>query len=257
MRSTYSKVIIILMLVILLPSCHRKAIRQEDATNRHNLIIVPFKAPPVAIMSWGAGTFILGGAVGASMVDAATRGGRERIVDTLNSNAGPWEPSNVVAQECLDLIKNRAFSQIENISIVEAREMPGLESIHTKGSKVFTAEPQIYAFGSPWMQSGNRMLKGKSHIQYQKEYPQSNADWALEVFSTYIHIRKLNKISFNVFLKLVDTTSGNKVALDYSYDEFSISLERDISNFKLFEDEFRSAARQLCSKVLSKMGFRY
>ena len=76
------------------------------------------------------------------------------------------------------------------------------------------------------------MLKGsKSHIQYKKEYPQSSADWALEVFSTYIHIRNLKKISFNVFLKLVKTTSGNKVALDYSYDDFSISLEKDISNY--------------------------
>ena len=255
MKSTCFKIIIILMLVILISGCYRKAIRQEEAKNRHTLIIVPFKAPPVAIMSWGAGTVILAGVAGAAVVDGATKEGREKTVDTLNRTSGQWEPSGVLAQECLDLIKKGTTFQIENISMVESRIMPGLESLQTKDSKVFTAESQIYGFGSPWMQAGGRMLRGsKSHIQYKQEYPQSNADWALEVFSTYIHMRKLQKIEFNVGLKLVDTSSGEKIAFKDTYDTFAISLSKDISNFKLFEDEFRSAARQICSRVLSKMG---
>jgi len=255
MKSTYFKVIIILMLVISISGCYRKAIRQEEVKNRHNLIIVPFKAPPVAIMSYGGGTVILFGVAGAAAVDGATKEGREKIVDILNRNSGQWEPSDVLAQECLGLIKNGTTFQIENISIVESRIMPGLESLQTKDSKVFTAESQIYGFGSPWMQAGGRMLRGsKSHIQYKEEYPQSSADWALEVFSSYIYIRKMKKIEFNVGLKLVETSSRKKISFKDTYDTFAISLSKDISNFKLFEDEFRSAARQMCSVVLSKMG---
>jgi len=189
------------------------------------------------------------------MMDGATKVKRGGIVDLLNEIRGQWEPNIILAEKCSDLIKKNTNLQIENVSIIESRLMPGVENVQTIDSKVFTAEPQIYGFGSPWMQSGNRMLrKSKSHIQYKQEYPQGNADWALEVFSTYIHIRKMKKIEFNVFLKLVDTSSGEKVALEFAYDNFSISLGKDVSNFKLFEEEFRSAARQLSSKLLRGMG---
>jgi hypothetical protein len=163
----------------------------------------------------------------------------------------------VIAQECSDLIKNRTPFQIRNISMAEPREMPGLENKKQGGSKIFTAESQIYAFGSPWGNAGNRMMQDSNYLQYGKEYPQSNSDWALEVFSQYIWIMKMKELSFNVILKLVETNSGKKIALDYSYDNFAIFLGKDISNFKSFEDEFRNAANILCSKTLRKMGLIY
>ena len=256
MKSTSQKVIVILMLCVLICGCsYKKVIRQEETKIKHNIIIIPFKAPPVAILGGGWGAYIVGGVVGIAVVDAATKEGREKIVDTLNNISGQWEPSGVFAEECSDLIKKNTNLRIENISTVESRLMPGVENVQTIHSKVFTAESQIYGFGSPWMQAGGRMFRGsKSHIQYKNEYSQSSADWALEVFSTYIHMRKMKKIEFNAFLKLVETSSGKKIALDFTYDTFALSLSKDISNFKLFEDEFRSASRQICSSLLGKMG---
>lgn len=255
MKPTYYKIIMVLTLCLLTIGCYKKVIRQEEVKIKHNIIMVPFKAPPVAIIGYGAETVLLGGVVGAAMMDGATKVKREKIVDILNDIRGQWEPNIVLAEECSDLIKKNTNLQIENISIVESRLMPGVENVQTIDSKVFTAESQIYGFGSPWMQSASRMVrKSKTHIQYKLEYPQSNADWALEVFSAYIHISKMKKIEFNLYLKLVDTSSGEKVALDFAYDNFSISLGKDVSDFRLFEEEFRSAARQLCSKLLRRMG---
>ena len=255
MKSTSQKGIVILLLSVLILSCTPKmVIRQEEIKNKHNIMVVPFKPPPIAIIGWGAGTFLLGGAVGAALVDAATKEGREKAVDTLNKNSGQWEPTRVIAQDCLDLIKKDTPFQIENIFIVETRVMPGLENVQTKESKVFTAESTLHAFGSPWDRAGNKMFENSNYLQYKKEYPESSADWALEVFSTYMGMRKMEKMEFNVFLKLVETSSGEKIALDYTFDTFTISLAKDISDFKTFEDEFRNASRELCSKLLSKMG---
>jgi hypothetical protein len=255
MKSPCYKVIVILVLGTLIFGCSPKmAIRQEDIKTKHNILLVPFKAPPVAITGFGAGTVILGGIVGAALVDAGTKEGREKVVDTLNKSSGQWEPIRVIAEECLDLIKKDTPFQIESISIVETRVMPGLENVQTKESKVFTAESIIHAAGSPWMRAGNKMLKNSNYLQYRKEYPESSAGWALEVFSTNMVMWKMKKMEFNVFLKLVEISSGEKIALDYTYDTFGMSLPKDVQNFRLFEDEFRSAARQLCGRVLGKMG---
>ncbi len=252
MKPTCFKVIIILILVILISGC-TKAIRLEEAKNRHNLIIVPFKASPVQIRSWGAGTVLLGGVVGAALVDGATKEGREKVVNTLNEISGQWDPSVVIAQECLSLINKYSTLQIEKVTIVDAREMPGTETMRLKEPKIFTSTSVHGLKG--WTDAGSRFIrKSKSPIQYRQDYPQSGADFALEVFSSMIHIIKMKKIQFNVILKLVDTSSSEKIALNWEYATFPISLGKDLSDFKTFEDEFRNASRELCSKTLNKIG---
>jgi hypothetical protein len=243
------------MLTLLISGCsYKKVVRQEEVKNKHNIIIVPFKAPPVAIMGGGLGSFILGGYVGVALVDAATKEGRTKVVDRLNEISDQWNPSVVIAQECQTLIKGSTVLQIENVTIVDSRELPGTEDLRSKEPKLFTTQTP-FGLGGGWMRAGSRWVReSKSPIKYRQDYPESTADWSLEVFSTYITLAKMKKIEFNVILKLVDTSSGEKIALDGTYDTFEISLAKDISNFKTLEEEFRNASRQLCSKVLSKMG---
>lgn len=244
-----------LLLGVMMVSCSQKmVVPQPSIGTSHSILVIPFKAPPAAIMSGGTTAgFVLGGFAGYGLVHASTKEEREKIADTLNTQSGRWEPILVIAQECSDLIRTSTHLRVENISIAEPRPMPGLDA-QAKDAKRFTAESQVYAAGSPWSRAGNQMLGNSDYVSYRKEYPQASADWALEVFSTYMWVTGMDKISFNVYLKVVDMSSGQKVALDYAYDEFGISLGKDISRFELFEGEFRGGARQLCAKIVSNMG---
>jgi hypothetical protein len=134
MKSTCYKIAVILVLGTLIFGCSPKmAIRRDNINTKHNILLVPFKAPPVAITGAGLGSFILAGYVGVALVDAATKEGREKVVDTLNENAGQWEPTRVIAEECSDLIKKDTPFQIESISIVDTREMPVSGDVRKRG----------------------------------------------------------------------------------------------------------------------------
>jgi hypothetical protein len=253
MRSTYFKFIVILTVSLLIPGCYFKSVPKEEGRVTHNLLIVPFKAPPIHFRSWGSGTVLMGGVIGTAVVDETTKGGREKVVNMLNEAAGQWDPSVVVAQECLSLINGYSALQIEKVAIVDARDMPGTETKRLKEPRLFTSTP--VSGGGEWTMEGARFIKkSKSLIQYSQEYPQSGADLALELFPCHIHIIRMKKIELMFISKLVDTSSGKKIALSAHDDSFPISLEKDLSNFKGFEDEFRNASRELCSKTLKKMG---
>lgn len=253
MRSTYFKFIVILTVGLLISGCYFKSVPKEEGRATHNLLIVPFKASPIKIRDWGSGTVLVGGAIGTAIVDETTKEGREKVVNMLNEVAGQWDPSVVVAQECLNLINGYKALRIEKVTIVDAREMPGTEAMRLREPRRFTPAP--VSGGGDWTMEGARFIKkSKSLIQYGQEYPQSGADLALELFPTYIHIIRMKKIQLMVIAKLVDTSSGKKIALSAHDGNFPISLDKDLSNFRRFEDEFRNASRELCRETLKKMG---
>ena len=253
MRSTHFKFIVILTVGLLISGCYFKSVPKEEARVTHNLLIVPFKASPIQFRSWGSGTYLLVGLIGTTIVDETTKQGREKVVNLLNEAAGQWDPSVVVAQECLSLINGYSALRIEKVTIVDAREMPGEETMRLKEPRLFSSTPTSGA--REWLGAGARFIKkSKSLIQYSQEYPQSGADLALELFICYIDIVKMNKIELGVIAKLVDTSSGKKIALSVHDGSFPISLGKDLSNFKRFEDEFRNGSRESCRQALRKMG---
>ncbi len=259
MRPHSSKVIAILLLCTLIPGCYLRSVPKEELRTKHNIMIVPFRAPPVAVIGHGTGAVLLGGVVGTAVMESTTKAKREQIADELNEIRGQWEANIVLAEECSDLIKKSTNLQVENIFIVESRAMPGFENEGAMGSKIFTAEPLVYGLGSPsmqlWMRSAAQMQRNsRSHIQYKQEYAQIGADWALEVFTSYIQILRMKTIKIQLYLKLVETSSGKRVAVYTAADKFPVFVGQDFLNFKLFEEEYRSAARQLCTRLLGKMG---
>ena len=115
MKITRHKVILILLLSTLIFGCsYTKAIRQEEAKNKHNIIIVPFKAAPIKIHPYdiAAAIFPL---FGSTIVHEMTKGERETIADTLNKTHGQWNPSVIIARECSNLIKGSTILKTENV----------------------------------------------------------------------------------------------------------------------------------------------
>jgi hypothetical protein len=53
MKRTYYKVIVIFMISILISGCLYKSVPKEIVKIQHNLTIVPFKAAPIKMISWG------------------------------------------------------------------------------------------------------------------------------------------------------------------------------------------------------------
>lgn len=251
MKITRHKVILILLISTLTFGCsYTKAIRQEEAKNKHNIIIVPFKASPIKIQPDMRVAAIPGcispilAPVGPMIAYETTKEERGKIAETLNKIHGQWNPSDIIARECFNLIKGSTILKTENVILVDVREFPFAEAWRLEQPQVCTAEGGRvetrwwYAADSWWK-------KDKSTIQYKEDYPQSNADWALEVGSSHIQIVDKELLRFNVFLKLFNTRSGEKIAsIVAREDSFPISLAKSLDNFKAFEEQFSIATKK-------------
>lgn len=258
MKSTYYKVIVILVLSVFIFGCSSKmVIRQEEIKNKHNILVVPFKAPPINIKSWGLGTFLLFGPLGTRIAEESTGNERKNIADVLNEQLIGWNPTDIVAQECAGLIQESSLLQVQNITIADIRELPGAEKLRSKEPKVFTAKLGGIAttLAGKWMNAvGQWFKKSKSTIQYKHEYPQVNADMALEAAYWYLAIEKGTKLIVQINLKLIDTFTGEKIAASASFNTIKISPVGERQDFLTFKKDFRAGINKVCSKVLEDMG---
>lgn len=259
MKSIYYKFATILVFTLLTSSCasYKASIRPDELKTRHDVLIVPFKAAPITVSKSGTGTFLLFGPIGRDIVEASYKEEREKIVDKLRKIHGQWNPSIVLAKECSNLIAKSSVIQVESTTIVKMRELPGAESLRQKESNVFTTKLREGIWTNivvDWLNAGGQWFKkNSSPIQYKQDYSESNADWSLEVFSSYNQIRE-GEIRSNVILKLFNISSREKIASSVAFDSFQISPIKEISDFKIFKREYRIAANQLCGKALSEMG---
>ncbi len=252
MKSHFNKVLTLFICIIFLFSCsYKTSIRPEELKTNHNVMVIPFKTPPVLLESCGLGTALLFGAVGVIAVNAATSDARANTAEMLDRIRGEWDPTNVTSHECLNLLKNSSVIRLENVVITEVHNLC-TEYIEKKEPKYFTEKTGIYF---DWFNCAFKWLKNDiPAIQYRIEYLEMKCDWALEVTSTSIIIRKGTTLDFSVIVKLFNTRSGEKIVIGYAHDTFDISEIKEASDFKLFEEQFRNATKQLCGKTLTEMG---
>ena len=96
--------------------------------------------------------------------------------------------------------------KIQNLKVVNTREIPGTEVLRKEKPMVFTAKS---GFGTTlqqkWNNSISSWLKKNSAIKYRKDYPQIDYDWALEEVFNGIRIVKGNKVELSIIVRLIDT----------------------------------------------------
>lgn len=264
----YAVALVLFTIIILFFGCQTVTIRHEFDNNHKDILLVPFRAPPIRVAlenTVGIAEFPLWGGFGSAVVDIATTGKRKDIADIQNERLLDWNPTDVLASECANLIKQSSSFLNNNITIANSRELPGVETLRSK-------EPSLFAFEHggfyntlyrKWQDAAIREWKKRdSTIEYKSEYSSIKADIALE--SSYLCMQYYvsgDKIEFyvRVMLKLIDINTGNKIVAgvldlkDFKSAIFEIS-KIDEQNTELFKEKFRATVRQECAKVLQNMG---
>lgn len=252
MRRNIYIVFILIMSILLLTACvSSKSIRSEDLKTTHDLLIIPYKTAPIYVSSVNPAVGIAFPlfAVGA---EYAAKGDKEKFIEFMDEIKGDWNPSAAIAKECSALIKNNRKVQINNIAIANVHELPGTEKLRVAEPRVFTSKDSIIS----WRLLGIRdwLPNDLPTIQYKQEYPQNQADWALEIFSSMMVIRD-ESIYFDIIIKIFNTDTGEKIAaIFYPGSGYNRSPIKDKSGFKKFEEEFGYAAKQTCGGALNKIG---
>jgi len=189
-------------------------------------------------------------------VDGASQESRDKIAEMLNKAVGEWKPEDVIANECLTLIRQNSLIPVNDVSISGTHELPEAEDLRVEEPNIFTAK--IGGVGTTlqgkWMNAAFRWQKENGTIQYKKDYPNNNADWALETNFSYIRIEKGNKLEFGIVIKLVETSSGKTIATDASWVKIQITPINEVLKIKVFKEEFNESVNKLCSKILGDMG---
>lgn len=237
--------------IIFLISCTgTKSIHKEDLNKTHDLLVVPYRTRPIEIYTIPRGAGIMIGFLGSVLIEAANKGDKEKYAELLNKLRGEWNPSTTIAKECSYLIKNDRKVKINSIEIADIRVLPGTEG---EGGNIFLAE----TFGRSEYRFSPRVKwwdRDSSAIQYKNEYPRIRVDWALE-FNTYNTLIQNDTFSFTLAIKMFDIDKGETIAAGYSHGEsFTITPIIDEPGFKKFEQEFSSAARLACGRVLGDIG---
>ena len=241
-------------------------VKQEVTSVKHDVLLVPFKAPPIDITIMSVGSAVVGflwGSVGDSVFESATADKREKIANTMNELLKDWCPTDVLAKECVNLIQQSSHFKVQNITIANFRELPGVEALRLKEPRLFTSKRGgVYTTLSfEWIKAATREWRAKnSTIQYKNEYPQVYADMALEASYMYIgYSVEEEKIELwiLIMLKLIDINSGKTIATgtsDNSQDPFEILQVDKIQNSEIFKEKFSARVKQECSKILGGMG---
>ena len=241
-------------------------VKQEVTSVKHDVLLVPFKAPPIDITIMSFGRDVVGffwGCVGDSVFDSATVDKREKIANTMNELLKDWCPTDILAKECVNLIQQSSHFKVRNITIANFRELPGVEALRLKEPRLFNSKRGgVYtSLSFEWMKAAIREWRnGNSTIQYKNEYSQVNADMALEASYEGIgYTIEEDKIKLRTFimLKLIDINSGNTIAAgtsDWSLDSFEILQVDKIQNSQIFKEKFSARVKQECSKILGGMG---
>jgi hypothetical protein len=252
--------IALLLCSILLISCtSSKYISNEELKIPHDLLIIPYKAGPMVIRAMTTGGATASGLLFIGLptvMEHSAKGDKEKYVELLEKMRRDWNPSAAMAKECSSLIKNNQKAQITNIAVANVRELPGMEEFRLEEPKVFSSSMSEF---SSWSRFAIRtwLPSDLPTIKYKREYHQSKADWALEVFLTPSRLDSEN-VGFRLLMKIFDINTGEKIAAILDGGEFNVSSEilpiKDELDFKKFEEEFGIAARQVCGKALIKIG---
>lgn len=237
-----------LCMIFLISCSDRQYIRSEELKKSHDILIIPYKSAPVRILS---GSYLVS-PLATALLSVSMRGSNEEYKGIMEKMRGDWNPSIVMVKACEDLIKSDGKVQISKMEIANIRELPGLEDLRSSDPNIFSTSMN----NIPWMQFVRKWAANDSpSIQYKQEYPQNKSDWVMETYMQNITINPLREsMQLMVVIKIFNINTGEKIALDYDWDSFDMTIIKDESGFKKFEEEFGVAAKKLCGRTLGKTG---
>ena len=254
-------IIFLLFVNLLLNGCVRwekVSIKPEELRNNPTVLISPFKSAPITIKSWGGiGSFMLLGPLGIHMIDAVTKEGKDQVAEALNKIYGGWDPSMELANVCKKLLKENKKTKIKEINIIESRELPNITDLRSEEPNLFSSKPMMGAVtvsvAGRWMNKGKEWYDNNNiTIQHNKNSTQMNADWVLEVFSSFSLITEGEEMGLNVLIKLYDNNTGKLLAKGVLGD-FAVEIPNSDEKFD-FKEHYRLIGRRLCSTILTEMG---
>jgi hypothetical protein len=229
------------------------SISQNELKSPHKITIIPYKASPILIKLTrleheASGVF---GFIGRLAYIASTEAARGKIAEHFNNSAASWNPSLALAEECLAILQNKSKTSTINVSIGNLGTLPGSEALHKQEPRIFT---EIY--DADWSIDWRKVWyefrdTNNSLIKYKKENPIIQSDWSLEVFSYGIGLNK-NEIAFSLYMKLMNTSTNEKIAAQWAGENYSIPAMPD--SFDQFNQTWRAFSQKECTKALSDMG---
>jgi hypothetical protein len=256
-RENFHCSLIIILCSFIFTSCsHTVTVRKELLEQKHNVIAIPYKSAPIQITNdLPIAVSALLGPLSVVAADISSNSERENKASSLNKNQNDWNPSVASANECVNIIKEKSRIPISNIIVEKMRELPGGEKLRIEEPNIFIKQKTTF-YGvtdfaylmSDWIKSENPTLN------YKIEYPDSNADLALEVSNSIIQINK-EEMAFNIIIKIFDTNSGKLVSNAFTVERVKISTINNASDLEIFKKDFSDAARSVCNQTLVKTEF--
>jgi hypothetical protein len=249
--------LIVLLFSVPLISCTTKNIYHEELLKPHELLVIPYKAAPVKILTdspagWLALALVLNPLIVEEIKAEANKSDVEIAAELLEKLRGEWNPSTALANECSEVIKNNQKAKINTITIAITRELPGVEELRLSDPNVFSKSS---GGTNDWARfSGLKWIPNDSPtIPYKLEYPQNTADWALEIFVSSMSLRDESMVLV-LAIKMFNINTGERIAAADTFGKFDRTPIKDELGFKQFEKEFGGAAKQLCNSALNKIG---
>ena len=231
----------------------RVTIEPENLRGKHNILVIPYKAPPVKVeANHTLAVALLTGIGGALIHQYATADSRSIIADNLTKVAGIWNPSIAASEECLDVLKKQSKIQISNTTIGIVSELP-------KADKFRLNEPRTFTETEAWHSTEWNIAlmdfrdQNLSLVYYNKAHPDYKNDLTLEVFSHNMQFTD-NDFRLGITLKLSSTNTATKLALGNSFQLHDIPTLPEGYDFKAFETVFRTTSKEACKIALRDMG---
>lgn len=255
MFSAILKSSLLFVLCLLTTACFgRTSIKEAYLNTSHDITVIPYKSPPIRV-HFPTGYYpggVVGQAIGSSIESSLKEDWRKSTIADLNKTAGSWNPYPIFTEECLKVLTSSSKVKIKKITIGEASEILGMESLRKEDSEPFKEYEHFINrdYFRAWEKYNDTDL---SLQKYLKDYPQIHSDWYLEIyFFPYQH--SSSRVSYSLTLKLSDSTN-NKIASGFEGVEgYKFSEALNGYNFNDIQEIIRESVNQTCTKTLSAMG---
>jgi len=216
------------------------------------LVVFPVRGQPVSVMWQHDSTFVLGGLVGAAIEAGASASHRSGMIERLNRDAADFEPTRVLAEECVKLLRDSSEVKFQSVELsAETLDLPGASALWAQETRPFKG----LEHHNKWLRLSCNWHRAKSPAPSADVLKQASDSLALEVTFVWSWLNHSDELQLVPMMVLRDPSNGEVVGRSglMEVPKTHISPVTEDSDLRQFEHDFRLAANNAALQALRRM----
>jgi hypothetical protein len=234
-----------------------KAARISKAMEKQ-IVVMPARSQPVAIVSHHPSSFIFGGMTGVWIEQASTSDRRKSLEERLNADAKTFTPEVLLAQECVKLLETSPRVRFKALVLrPDPVDVPGRSELIQDDPNAFkTSEKNIFSdirTRYRWLRLYEVWVKTPPDLSSidLSEHPES--DLALQVTFAQLLLNHGNRMQADVAMRLLDRRTGRIIGKQYMTEFYKLAPVTTTSDLAAFQADFHKCVSDIAQKSLKKL----